>query len=99
MLSAFRNVNGSDVDYRASNSLCRQDDNIVVFGHLEVVQGLARGRFVQDTVVDCLGHRVIDELGEDEAVPALIKKLHGICGNRQTMGNVGIAFKDLYVPQ
>lgn len=67
VLAAILNVAGTDVDDRASNTLCRTDDNVVVLSHLERVEPLLGG-LVEYTLVNCVWDRVVDELGEDKAV-------------------------------
>ena len=95
MLPAFRNVGGSDIDYGAPDGLRGQDDDIVIFSHLEVVKGLAWSRLVQNTVVNRLRHGVVDKLRENETVPALIEELHGVGRNRKPVADVGISLENL----
>jgi hypothetical protein len=40
MLATLCNVRGTDVDYGTPNSFCRCDNDVVVFGDLEVVERL-----------------------------------------------------------
>lgn len=68
VLPALLDVAGTNVDDRTSNTLGRGDDNVVVLGHLEGVELLALLGLVEHTLVDGVGHRVVDELAEDEAV-------------------------------
>lgn len=49
---------------------------------------------VQDTLIDCVGYTVVDELGQYETVLALVEHLKGIGGERQLVANVGISGKD-----
>jgi hypothetical protein len=86
VLAALGQVRRANVDNRAADALGGGNDDIVVLGHLEVVQAFGEGRrdadgrdpfvafparargLVEDALVDGVGDRVVDELGEDEAV-------------------------------
>lgn len=75
----------SDIDDRASDTLCRGDDDVVVFGHLECVECTrlaSLGRcFVEDSLVDRIGYRVVDQLTQDKTVcnGQLMKCDEGAC--------------------
>lgn len=69
VLTALLNVARANVDNGTSDTLGRGNNNVVVLRHLERVQLLLlRSRLVQDTLVDRLGHRVVDQLGKDQTV-------------------------------
>lgn len=53
MFSAFNEIGTSNVD-DMGESLCRVDDQIVVFNHLELTKFLAFCWFVQNTFIDSL---------------------------------------------
>ena len=95
MFSSLGDINRTNVDDRASNSLRGSDDNVVVLSHLECVEGLLCGRLVQDTGVDRLWNRVVDEFAQNKTVPALIKELHGVGRNRKPVADVGISLENL----
>jgi hypothetical protein len=62
----------TDVDDGASDTLGRSDDNVVVFGHLERIErfrlaGLDGG-FVEYTLIDRLGDRVVDQFTQNQTV-------------------------------
>lgn len=65
MLSSFDDILRTNVDNRASNSLGRVDDNVVVFNHLEVVY-LFGG--VQDTLINSIRDGIVDKLTKDETI-------------------------------
>jgi hypothetical protein len=95
MLSHFDDVSAANVDDRAADTLGRLDDDVVVLGEVEVVQRLdLLARLVQHTLVDGVGHAVVDELGEHEPVLALVEHLERVRGERQTVANVGVARED-----
>lgn len=49
---------------------------------------------VQHPLVDGVGHAVVDELGQDQAVAARIEHLEGVEGEGQEVANIGIAGED-----
>ena len=53
ILSSFDEVGTADVD-DCGKSLCRVDDQIVVFDHLELTEFLAAGRLVENTFINGL---------------------------------------------
>lgn len=67
-----RNVRRANVDDRAPDSLGRGDDNVVVLGDLERVErlglALGHGRLVENSLVDRVRNRVVDELAQDQTV-------------------------------
>lgn len=74
MLSTFRDIRRPDVDDGTPNTLGRGDNDVIVFGNLESVEGfyltgrLVDGWLVQDSLIDSVGYRVIDKLAENETV-------------------------------
>jgi hypothetical protein len=51
--------------------------------------------FVEDTGVDGVWYRVVDQFGKDQAILAFIEELHSISGNRVSACNIWIVFDDL----
>lgn len=85
----------ANVDNRTADTLCRLNDDVVVLSHVEGVECLdLLADSVQDTLIDCVGYTVVDELGQYETVLALVEHLKGIGGERQLVANVGISGKD-----
>ena len=95
MLSAFRDITGSDVDHGASNTLGGCNNDVVVFSDLESVQRFSWLWFVENSRINCVSNGVIDELAKDQSILAFIKELHGISWNRITTSNIWIIFDDL----
>lgn len=76
VLTALNDIAGANIDDGTADGLCGIDDNVVVFGHVEVVELLgAGGGTIEDTLVDRVGDGIVDELCEDEAIFALVKHL------------------------
>jgi len=93
MFSAFLKILGTDVDHRASDSLCRRDDKIVILGHLERIDLFARSRLVQNTRIDRIRDRIVDEFTKDQPITTLVEQLHGVRGDRKSMADVRVAFE------
>jgi len=95
MLADLNDVAGANVDDGAANTLGGLDDDVVVLGHVEGIEGLdLAARHVQDTLVDGVGDAVVDELGEDQTILALVEHLKGIGREGEAAVNVGIACED-----
>ena len=54
----------------------------------KVLRGFTGGRDVEYTGVDRVGDRVVDEFTEGQSVTTLVKELHRVCWDRETMANV-----------
>lgn len=72
MFSALLQIIRTDIDDGTPYTFGRGDDDIVVFGHLEGVQGafgtgFGRG-FVEDSFIDRFGYGIVDKLGKDQTV-------------------------------
>lgn len=79
MFPALDDIAAADIDNRASNTLCGVDNDVVVLGHMKVVQGLnLLSNLVHNPLVDCIRNAIVDELGEHETVTALVEHLEGI---------------------
>ena len=52
---------------------------------------------VEYTCVDGVGHRVVDELAEDETVTALVEDLHSVRWNWQTCTDICVTFEYLFL--
>ena len=96
MFSALLDIGRTDIDNRASDGLGRCDDDVVVLCHLERVKWLACIRLVEHTRIDGVGYGVVDKFTENKTISALVKELHGICGDRNARSDVWIVFQDLY---
>lgn len=85
VLSTLLQVGRTDIDDRQSDTFGGRNDNVVVFRHLECVQGFGlRFGLVEDALVDCFGDRVVDELGQEETVCTL----GVVTSNASTASNV-----------
>ena len=95
MFSSVCKVRGADIDHGAADGFGGCNDDIVVLGHLEVVEGLFGVWHVQDADINSVGHRVVDEFAQQKTVPALVKDLHVVCRYRKTAPNVLVTVQDL----
>ena len=68
---------------------------MLLFCDLKSVEGYAGGRDVEYTGVDRVGDRVVDKFTVGQSVTTLVKELHRVCWDRETMADVGIIFDDL----
>lgn len=72
MFGSVGDIGRTDVDDRASDTIGRGDDDVVVLCDLEGVESfglsLEDGGFVENSLVDGVGNGVVDELGENETV-------------------------------
>jgi hypothetical protein len=62
------NILRADVDDGTSDTFGRGDDDVVVLGDLEGVEFAFRGRLVEDSVVDGIRYRVVDEFTQNQTV-------------------------------
>lgn len=62
------NVLRTDVDDGTSDTFGRGDDDVVVLGDLEGVEFAFRRRLVEDSVVDGIRYRVVDEFTQNQTV-------------------------------
>ena len=93
MLSAFLKILGTDIDHRASDSLCRRDNDIVILRHLERIDLFARSRLVQNAHINRIRDRVVDEFTKDQPITTFVEQLHGVRGDRKSVADVRIAFE------
>lgn len=92
VLTNLDNVTTSNVNDGAANALGRVDDDVVIFGHVESIQlfDLLPG-LIENTFIDSIRHAVVDQLGEDQTVLALVEHLERVSGEGQEVSNVRIA--------
>ena len=94
MLLALDDVSRANIDDRASDTLRRLNDNVVVFRHVESIQRLdLLADPVQHTLIDGVRHAVVDELGQYEAVFARIEHLECVKWERKKMANIRVSGK------
>lgn len=65
MLASIHDILGSNVDDTASDSLGRVNGDVVVLNNLEVGELVLD---VQDTLIDGVWHRVVDELAQKKTI-------------------------------
>lgn len=95
VLADLNDIPATNVHHRAANTLGRVDHNVVVLGHVESVQLLdLLASLVQDTLINSIRYAVIDQLGQDQTVLALVEHLEGISREGQQVANIGIAGQD-----
>ena len=86
------NVSTANVHHRATNTLCRLNHDVVVFCHVEGVQCLdLLADSVEDTLVDGVRYAVVDELGQDQTVLAVVEHLEGVGVERQQVADIGVS--------
>lgn len=95
MLTDFDNITGTNIHNRATDTLGGLDDDVVVLAHLEGIEVLCLlSRDVHNSLVDGVGDAVVDQLGKDQAVPALVEHFESIGRERQPRADVRVASKD-----
>lgn len=95
MLPNLDNISTSNVHDGTANAFGRIDDDVIILGHVESIQLLdLLSGLVQNTFIDGVRHAVVDQLGEDQAVLALIEHLERVGGEGQEVSNVRIAGQD-----
>lgn len=65
VLTTFNKILGTNVNNRASDSLGRVDNDIVVFSHLEAVDLLSS---IEDTLIDGVRDGVVDEFTHNQTI-------------------------------
>lgn len=65
VLTTFNKILGTNVNNRASDSLGRVDNDIVVLGHLEIVDLLSS---IENTLIDGVRHSVVDEFTQNQTI-------------------------------
>jgi hypothetical protein len=65
---SLRDILRTDVNDGTSDTLRRGDDDVVVLGDLEGVEFTLRGGFVENSVVDRVRYRVVDQFTENQSV-------------------------------
>ena len=73
MLPALSEIRGAYVNNGASDRLRRCDDDIVVLGNPERIEGLPGLWFIQDPHIDCIRNGIIDKFAQDQPIFALIE--------------------------
>jgi hypothetical protein len=92
VLTHLDDITTANVDDGTPNTLGRLDNNVVILSKVEIVQLLdLLARLVQDTLVDCVRHAVVDELGQHETILALVEHLEGVGGEGQAVADVRVA--------
>lgn len=83
MLTNLDNVTSTNVDNGAADALGRLDDDVVVLAHLEGIKVLRfLSRNVHYSLVDGVWHAVVDKLGEDKTILALVEHFEGVSRER-----------------
>jgi len=93
VFSAFLKILGTNVDHRASDSFRGRDNDVVILRHLESIDLFARARLVQNTHINRIRDRVVDEFTKDQPITTFVEQLHGVCGDRKSVADVRIAFE------
>lgn len=62
------NILRADVDDGTSDTFGRGDDDVVILGDLEGVEFAFRGGLVEDSVIDSVRDRVVDEFTQNQTV-------------------------------
>ena len=95
MLADFDDIATSNIDDGAANPLGRVDDDVIILGHVKSIQNLDLfAGLIQDTLVDRIGDTVIDQLGQNQAIFALVEHFKGVGRKGKFMAYVRIAGKN-----
>jgi hypothetical protein len=97
VFSSVRDIRRADVDDGTADTLGRWDDDVVVLCKLECVEGLSSGRNVENMGVDRVWDGIVDEFTKDQAIMALVKELHRVCGDREPIADIRIILEDLSI--
>ena len=95
MLATFCDVRCTDVHDGAANTLCRGNDNVVVLRDLESVQRLLGGRLVENTSIDRVWDRVVDQFAQNQTVLAFVEYLHCVGGDCEAASDIRVVLDDL----
>jgi putative heme degradation protein len=97
MFPSFCDVTRSNVDNRTPDTFSGRYNDVVVFGDLERVQGFTCGRmrFVENTDIDGIRDGIVNQFAKNETILAVIKQLHGLSRNRETIADVWVVLNDL----
>lgn len=96
MFPSLSDIARSNVHDGTTDTFSRCDDDIVVFGDLECVEGFTSSRFVEDTGIDCVGDGIVDEFTENETVFAVVEELHCFSWDGEAVANIWIVLDDLH---
>lgn len=95
VLADLNDIATANVHDGAADTFRGFNDNIVVFRHVEGVQGLdLLAGAVEDTLIDRVRNAVVDQLGKYQAVFTLVEHLKGIGREGQHAANVRVAGED-----
>lgn len=95
VLADLDDVASTNVNDGAADTLGGLDNDVVVLAHLESIEVLCLlSGHVHDSLVDGVGHAVVDELGKDETVLALVEHLESVSGEGQPRANVRVTGED-----
>jgi hypothetical protein len=78
MFSTFCEIGRSNIDDGAPNGFRGSDNNVIVFCDLKRIEGSAGEGLVEDTRVNRIWNRIVDEFAKYETIFAFVEKLH--CG-------------------
>jgi len=79
MLPDLNDIPTTNIHDRASNTLRRLDNDIVILSHVESIKLLDLLALpIQHTLVNGVRYAVVDELGEYQAVFATVEHLEGV---------------------
>jgi hypothetical protein len=95
MFSSFCNIGGTDVYHRTANGLRRGDDHVVILCDLKSVEGLSSRALVENTRINGIGDRIVDEGCEDEAILTFFENLHSIGRDGIAGCVIGVVFNNL----
>ena len=95
MLTDFDDIATSNIHNRAANSFGRVDHNVVIFGHVECIQGLDLfSRLIQNTLINGIWDTVVDQLCQDQAIFAFIEHFERVGGKREGISYIWVASKN-----
>lgn len=94
MLTDLNDVSSTNIDDGTANTLGGFNDKVVVLGHLKRIESLGlAASYVEDSFVNGVRHTIVDQLGQDQAILALVEHLEGIGGEGKPAANISVTIQ------
>ena len=95
VLADLNDISRSNVHDRTTDTLGGLNDDVVVLSVVESVQSLDLLSWsVQHTLIDGIWHGVVDQLGENKSVLAVVEHLEGVGWEWEQVPNIWVACED-----
>lgn len=94
MFSDLNDIAASNIDNRTSNALCRVDNDVIVLGHMKRIKLLYPCAWsVQHSLINGIGHAVVDKLCQHQTILALVEHLKGVRWEGEHVSNIWVPGK------